>query len=280
MGQFDAILDRLVQWGQRQKDVQALLVIGSQARTDAPADAFSDLDLVVCVDDPERYLYQDEWLRPIGDFYLSFLEDTLDGAKERRILFDGALDVDFVFCTQAAFEALGQSGQGQGILARGYRVLVDKMGMSGMLRDSPAGQLACAPLSEAAFVNLAHDFWYHVIWSAKKLLRGELWAAKGCVDSYLKNRLRQAIECHAQALHGPGYDTWHDGRFLDGWAEPWVVQGLADCYAHYEREDVKAALRATAALFHWVAVEAADKMGYAYPFRGYRYAMQWLQDNL
>lgn len=280
MGQYDAILDRLVQWGQKQGDVQALLVIGSQARTDTPADAFSDLDLVVCVDDPEIYLYQDDWLRPVGDFFISFLEDTLDGARERRILFDGALDVDFVFRTRAAFEALGQSGQGQSILARGYRVLVDKMGMAEMLRGCSTGQLACEPLSESAFVNLANDFWYHVIWSAKKLLRGELWTAKGCVDSYLKNRLRQVMECHAQALHGPGYDTWHDGRFLDGWAEDWVVQGLSNCYAHYEQADVKAALRATAALFHQVALEAADRMGYAYPHQAYGYAMQWLQDNL
>lgn len=56
--------------------------------------------------------------------------------------------------------------------------------------------VASPQISESEFLNLTNDFYFHNIWAAKKLLRGELWSAKMCVDAYLKNYLLKMIELY------------------------------------------------------------------------------------
>ena len=61
-------------------------------------------------------MIQEDWLEPLGDYWLTFLEDSPAGSVERRILFEGALDVDFNFFSLAQFrEVLLDMGEGQGV---------------------------------------------------------------------------------------------------------------------------------------------------------------------
>lgn len=106
------------------------------------------------------------------------------------------------------------------------------------------------------------------VWTAKHLRRGELWWAKSCCDSYLKNLLLTMLECHARAARGPNFDTWMRGRFLEEWADARAVAALPEIYAHYEEEDIWRALLATMELFRWLAVETAETLDYVYPTYG------------
>ncbi|MCL4301757.1 MAG: nucleotidyltransferase domain-containing protein [Anaerolineae bacterium] len=53
---------RLVAWIATQPNLRAILVVGSQARRDHPADEWSDLDLMVFATDFSPYLTQTDWL--------------------------------------------------------------------------------------------------------------------------------------------------------------------------------------------------------------------------
>jgi aminoglycoside 6-adenylyltransferase len=247
----------------------------------SPADQYSDLDLVMIVEDPGYYLTSQDWIREIGSSWVSFCENTsVGGSIERRVLFEDALDVDIVLFSEKEIGGAVERSDVQGILNRGYRVLVDKIGLTGKLPPvSVSGKMA-APPSESEFLNLINDFWYHTVWSAKKLLRGELWAAKSCVDSYMKRMLLTMIEWHARAVKGWDYDTWHDGRFLDSWADPGVKQGLSNAFAHYNKSDVARALEATMNLFRTLAAETAGVMGYAYPSESDCRCTEWVKDSL
>ena len=112
---------------------------------------------------------------------------------------------------------------------------------------------------------MVNDFWYHALWSAKKIGRGEWWTAKTCVDGYLKMRLLTAVEQYEKALHGATYDTWHNGRFIEDWAEGWIIEALTGCYARYDQEEIPKALLATMNLFRKVAKHLAEEMGTWYP---------------
>jgi aminoglycoside 6-adenylyltransferase len=94
------------------------------------------------------------------------------------------------------------------IIRRGVRVLVDKDGKLAQILNLPlpALPLQQKPL-EAEFVNAINDFWYHTLWSAKHLQRGELWWAKSGVDMHLKGLLLRMLEWHARAINGDQYDT-------------------------------------------------------------------------
>lgn len=275
MGRFDTIINNFIQWGNSTEKLYVAMIIGSQARKDHPADDFSDLDIIMVVNEPDYFLQSNDWLEQIGNLHISFIEDTIGGGRERRVLFDNALDVDFVILSRENFDDAIKGGESE-ILKRGYLVLIDKIGVQSLLPSAAAEKPSYILMTEYKFDNMTNDFWYHAVWTAKKLIRGELWTAKACVDNYMKQQLLTLIECHAHALNGMDYDSWHSGRFLEEWAERWVIQKLSDCYAHYERNDIKNALLSTMDLFRQIAVEVADKLNYEYPTTADEFSTAWV----
>ena len=125
------------------------------------------------------------------------------------------------------------------IIRRGVRVLVDKDGKLSHILSLPLPQASLFEKpDQPEFINATSDFWYHTLWSAKHLRRGELWWAKSGADMHLKWLLQQMLEWHAQALKGDDYDTWLRGRFLEEWADPRAVEQLKDSFAHYDANDI------------------------------------------
>src|SRR5579884_4141340 len=214
---YEELERRAAAWIGRQPDIRAAVVLGSRARSDRPADAYSDLDLLLLADDPARYLNDPCWVVELGRPRITFVEETaVGGGRERRVLFDGGLDVDVSIFPAALFAdipaALEQvAGNGaespsptetpghglalayalRDIARRGLRTLADKDGLLARalplldrLPSAPAGR---PPAHE--FAEAVSDFWYHAVWTAKKLRRGELWVAKSCCDGYMKGLL-------------------------------------------------------------------------------------------
>jgi aminoglycoside 6-adenylyltransferase len=265
---YERLIERFVAWATKQADIRAAAVIGSRVRTDHPADEWADLDIIVVVVDPAPYIANADWVGQIGSPWVTFVEPTMGGGLERRVLFEGGLDVDLALVPLAAIQheiETGPSPDMADIFSRGFRILLDKDGLVAQLRPSEAKRPLAQPPAQAEFLNLVSDFWYHTVWTAKHLRRGELWWGKSCCDMYMKNLLRQMLEWHAHAMHGPDYDTWMRGRFLEEWADPRALQALRASFAHYEEADVWRALSVTMDLFRWLAVETAGKLNYPYP---------------
>ena len=276
---FQVIVNNFLRWGEACNNLYAALLIGSQVRQDHQADEYSDLDIVMIVDDPAYFLMSDHWLKEIGDFHVSFVEDTIGGGKERRVLFDDALDVDFVMLPLSKDNML-DDGEAITILERGYHILIDKIGLKGKITPLNAARRSVVMLTEQEFINIVNDFWYHSVWTLKKLKRGELWTAKFCMDSYMKWKILSIVECHARAIHGMDYHIWHNGRFLEEWAEEWIVEKLSICFSRYNKEDIKIALQSTMNLFREIAIEVAEKLHFQYPKEADRYAAEWVAVSL
>ena len=278
---YDQLLDRFVDWAQIQEDIVGAIIVGSQARTTPPADQWSDLDLVIITTDVGRYLTQTNWIAELGPYWLNFIEKQGVGEGfEHRVLFAGGMDVDFVPTPYAEIEqiiAQGWPPDWAGVLQRGYKLILDKQDLAHQLPsvDSTPPPAAKPPTAQE-FDNVCHDFLYHAVWTTKKLRRGELWVAKGCLDMYMKHLLLQMIEWHTRTIHGWDYDVWHRGRFLEKWADPRITGDLKQAFAHYDESEVKQALFATLALFRWVAEETAEKLEYSYPLEGNRHVTEWL----
>ena len=246
-------------WAREREDVQALVVVGSQARSDVPADRWSDLDLILLVDNPEPYAEESSWVAEFGRPVLTFLEGTPVGQRERRVLYETGEDVDFPLFPVTALELLEKSENAAHLLARGYRVLLDRVGLEERLaRVAAAAEHPQRP-SQDDFTQLASDFWYHALWAAKKLRRGEVFTAKGCLDGYMKDRLVTLFEWHARSVD-PSVDTWHEGRFLERWADPGALAALEKSYAYYDVRDVARALWETLDLWQGLEEETARRL--------------------
>lgn len=278
---YDILIERILQWAEGRVDIRLVVVIGSRARRDKPADVWSDLDLVLFTTDPAVYLSDSSWLTELGVFHLTFLEPTAVGAfVERRVLFDGGLDVDFIPLPTYVVQGDVPSEM-SGVLQRGYRVLIDKDGLSRKLQSASegskdSGNPTSQQPSEASFLHVVNDFLYHAVWSAKKLCRRELWTAKMCCDGFMKRQLLQMMEWHHQASAGAD-DIWHEGRFLDSWADPFVLRKLRTSFASYEVDSVWTALETSVDVFGILGREFAEQVGYEYPTDAHQYVVGLLQ---
>jgi aminoglycoside 6-adenylyltransferase len=282
---YEELLGKFVKWVQKEDNIRAVFIIGSRARTDHSADEWSDLDVCIIANDPEPYLATTEWLKNTGNYWITFIETTATGGGlERRVLFEGGLDIDFVLIRFADFQQLigleTLPPEYTDIIGRGMRVVIDKNNIFARFQGAKIEPLKHSPPAEPEFLNVVSDFWYHAVWTTKKLRRGELWCAKGCCDAYMKDLLLLIMEWHAQAMRGKGADTWMRGRFLEEWADCRAVEKLPKIFARYNKEEIGQAMLATMELFRWLAIETAQKWGYTYPASGDKAATELVEDLL
>lgn len=281
---MDHLIEQITRWGMLRSDIRSLTVVGSRARVDRPADQWSDLDLLLVTTDPQPYLVSGDWLDDIAPVRLTFLEATAVGnLVERRVLFDGAHDVDLTFVPTNLIQQMLHADVPDDVATvfrRGTRVMFDKDTlMQRVLASVSPTSIAVSPLTQAAFRQVVHDFLYHGMWTAKKLRRGEVWVAKMCCDAYMKTLLLHMLEWHTRVTKGEEQDIWHNGRFLEQWANPHVLAALKDAFAYYDAPDIHRALLNTLALFRWLAEETAQKLEYDYPTQTHDYIVRWIEEQ-
>lgn len=266
---YAQIRSKILELATSDDGIKAVVAIGSSTRSEVKADEYSDLDLIIAAEDTEKWLYGDIPER-LGDMKISFVEPTLGGGKERRVLYKNALDVDMIVFTPEQLVAAAREGVAGWVCNRGYTVLYDTMGISELLGEYVRSEVNYSQLTETEYINLVNDFCFHIVWASKKILRGELWTAKMCIDAYLKNDLLRMLEMYTVNKYKS--DVWHDGRFLDSWADELIKCSLPKCFAHYDSEDMIAAMAETKTLFSKTAKEVAELRSYAYPDTAVSYA--------
>lgn len=271
--------EQIVPWASARDDVRGLAELGSRTST-VPADEWADMDLMVLVRNPGLFHDSDDWIREIGPTWLTLRHPGPFGdLPVRQVLFDGALDFDIVAMEAGTLAkrledpsvafALGGGFQG------GFRVLIDKDDEIANLElphQQPRSNSPDIPLDDFDFV--VQDFLFQVVWAAKHLRRGELWAAKDDVDGYMKANLARVIEWHAIAMR-PETRTRSGGRYLERWADPWIVERLPATFATYDPAAVARALIAMIQLFEEVATETAQALGLSYPSQAHAEIFRW-----
>jgi aminoglycoside 6-adenylyltransferase len=198
----------------------------------------------------------------LGEPTLAFLEPTAVGRRvERRVLYAGGQDVDFAIFSVADVPRLLADPAAAAVIRRGYRSLYDDVGFGAMAAAIP-DPLPPAPPTQHELTELASDVWYHALWTAKKLRRGEVFTAVECLNGYMKARLVSLMAMHARAVD-PDVDTWHAGRFLERWGDPGALVALETAYARYSVRDVARALWESIDLFQGLEEETARRLGLA-----------------
>jgi aminoglycoside 6-adenylyltransferase len=219
--------------------------------------------VILLVDDPEPYAEDESWVAEFGNPVLTFLEPTAVGdQRERRVLYEDGEDVDLPLIPVAALERIDRSEDVPSLLARGYRVLVDKIGLSERLPEVAATARPPDLPTQRQFTELASDFWFHGLWTARKLRRGEILTAQGSLVRLLLSNTVTLLGWHARALD-PSADTWHGTRFVERWADPGVLAALESAFPRYDVRDVARALWATIDLWQGLEEETARRLGLA-----------------
>ena len=246
-----------------EQQIKAVIMIGSQARDYCKADEYSDVDLIIACSQPRKLLYEDTLIEKLGKPVYSFVEDTIAGEKERRILFEGSLDVDMIILTDDSMKSHLIAHSVDEIMDSGYKLLFDRCGIAEYLEMiSVTERINYKPLSEEQFRNQANDFFFHTVWAEKKVKRGELWTAVMCINGYLKSKLLAVIEMYEHIVHGEDYDTRYSGRMIEQWSEDFIIEKLQSCFAAYSTDDLLTALDNTKQLYITLSRKCAQVCNY------------------
>ncbi|HVP93125.1 MAG TPA: aminoglycoside 6-adenylyltransferase [Acidobacteriota bacterium] len=291
---YGELIERFRRWAEPRSDIRAAILVGSGARVDHLADEWSDLDIIVIATDPERYLSTSDWINNFGKPLLTFVDTALTGNDRIRVvLYEGMLDVDFCIVPhegmQRSSKWIDQTIKANAdrkalawiwnVYGRGARVLIDKDGIMGTFDAVAASAKKPSPPrpTHDEFIAVVNDFFYHAVYTAKHLRRGELWWTVTHQNCRLQHSLLQMMEWNALAEHGWKHDVWLLGRFLEEWATPKAVKGLREAFAQYDEEDVKRALLAAIELFQSLALETATKLSYPYPTETDKNVTEWIR---
>ena len=267
-----------VSWVQTVDDIRAAFIIGSRARRDHTADEWSDMDIIFFTSRQRDYLSNNEWLNSLGDICISFVTQTAGGDPECLTLFDGGWQVDFVIHTTDNLDYLVKNKIIPDNFYRGVKVLIDKDHVAHDIIPKYSKAPQGNSLSEDKFLQAINMFWFIALYTAKQILRNELWVVK-VRDNNLKELLLQMIEWHEKTVNGIEYDTWHAGRFLCEWASKETKEELQSSFGHFDRTDSWKALMATVNLFKRLSHEISHKMKFSYPNDLESSVYQWLNRN-
>lgn len=291
---YEELVEKFVGWAETCSDIRMAVVIGSRARTDHAADEWADLDVLMVTTNVGHYVATSEWTAEMGRPIVTFVEETSgEDEQERRVLYEGMLDVDYAIFPIAKIKQLLTMNNGTpipaetalmmaNVVGRGTRVILDKDGLTEKLNAivSDMKQPIPQPPGQDEFIKVVSDFLYHCVWTTKHVLRGELWWALTCLHCRLAQLQLRMTEWQARASHGKSYDTWFRGRFLEEWADPEVIDGLKTAFSHYDRQDAVVALEASMNLFRETAVRTANKLSLQYPNDADKEITRWIRSRL
>jgi aminoglycoside 6-adenylyltransferase len=217
----ERIVSKMVTWGTARDDLRAIIVVGSRAREDHPADEWSDLDVIVMTRRPKLYFAGSDWIAEIETPWLALRAPTVIGGQEIfHVTFEGGTKLDLVVIPSLAFsfaaralETLRRHPSMQTLLPktlrarlselshllnRGFRFVLDKDRIAGRLEPGGLAESSPSPPSEEEFLDLVKRFLNEQVSFALKMRRGEFFVTKTLGEAQLTALTRVNYSCRSR----------------------------------------------------------------------------------
>lgn len=270
--QPDDVVRRLIQWAEDQPAVRAMLLTSTRANPDAPVDALSDYDVVLVVTDIRPFHADRGWLADFGEVLVGYW-DPIQPAPGyglqvfgNVIQYADGLHIDFTLWPVDLLRRIVADDVLIADLDDGYRVLLDKDGLTEGLRTPTYTVFIPEPPHEAAFLTVVENFYSTAPYVAKNLWRDDLMPAKWGLQCDMKhNFLRPMLDWRVEIDHDWAVKTGVNGRGLKGRLPHEIWDRLERTYAGAGLEENWNALLAALDLFRDVATEVAVGLGYEFP---------------
>ena len=268
----DDVEERLIRWGSEREAVRVVLLTSTRAIPHAEVDGFSDYDTVLVVRDVLPFATDRGWIADFGDVLVAYwdpFEPNADSGLEQLGNVTWYVDrprIDFTVWPVALLERITATLELPAELDAGYRVLLDKDGLTAGLPTPTYAAYVPAPPAEATYLATVNDFFVGAPSVAVGLLRDDLLPARWVLDCDMKHvYLLQMLQWRMECEHGWAEPARALGKGLRKGLPADVWRELQGTYAGGTTTDNWEALFRTMALFGQVARDVGDRLGYAYP---------------
>ncbi len=275
-------------WAKSHSTVRSVVEVGSQVRTDHPADQWSDLDLILLITKPLETGQTNEWIREIG----SMIGNVWSTAQESGSTLDwfplgniisGRHKVDVVCCVVP--EEVGKLRGLEEILPKlpyayvfypSCKIIYDVFGDQRNILVASGKYIPCIP-NEAELINSYRLFWMELVHLTQLFNRGEYWRAANLQSQCLEKYLLKLIEWHA-IVYQDKEKIWPRGRFLEEWADPRIVSDLQKLQFVLHGNAFGDTNLMLFNLHRWIALEICTKQGFLFPFEEAASYYDWLKE--
>ena len=241
---YSKIISYFVHRSDKDDNIRAFYIIGSQAQKESYPTPYSDLDVELVVEQKDKFTQNLEWIEDIQKKEFSYSQKPSDGnGDEIRVLFsENMSSVDFTFLTHDEFKKCYSNQQYlNGVFGRGVVSLVDK---DGIIKDLDVKKInTIPPLNRQTFNAVYKDLLFHLIYAKNKIRAGELLTAKNTIDVSIRGSLMKFIRWE-EHLKNPEKDLWHRARHFEKWADESHQALIKDASPKYNAKELEESLLA------------------------------------
>jgi aminoglycoside 6-adenylyltransferase len=206
---MDNVIRELVRWAEQLSSIRAMLLTSTRAIPGASVDIFSDYDVVLVVEDIHPFFEDRSWLEDFGKVLVVYW-DPIHRDPDYEIekvanvtQYAEGLKIDFTLWPVELMRKIVQAPALTAELDAGYRILMDKDGLSDGMKPPTYSAYIPVPPTDEAYQKWIEDFFSDAPYVAKCLLREELLPAKWCLDYDMKHvYLRPMLEWRVEVEHG------------------------------------------------------------------------------
>jgi aminoglycoside 6-adenylyltransferase len=265
------MIEKLIKWATEQNLVRAMVLTSSRAIPNSPTiDQFSDYDVILAVRDVQAFHSSRDWLAAFGTVLAMYRDPVYeqDGLNwsANVVQFDQGLKIDFTLWPVEMLQKVAQQVTLPEEFDAGYRVLVDKDGLTQGIKPPSFRGYIPQPPTEARYVEEIENFFLCATYVAKYLLRDDVMAAKYLLDGEMKHEnLRPILEWQIEIEHDWQVKPGNYGRRIKQWLRPDLWADLESTYAGAGIAENWQALFRLMDLMHKVGRDVAEKLGFVYP---------------
>jgi aminoglycoside 6-adenylyltransferase len=262
-------LGRIVVWAAQHPLVRAVVLQSSRAVEQAVLDRFSDYDILLVVSDVRPFAEDNAWQRFFAEPLVRFGDagQVLEiETYARLVLYQDHTKVDYTIWPVELLRRVVERQESTELLDWGYRVLLDKDGLTaGLPAPSRSAHIPPRP-TEKQYQALIEEFWWETIYVAKNLWRDELVFAQYNLDVVMRfELLLRMLEWRIELDHDWSWKPGVVGRGLKRHLPPDLWSALERTYVGPEIEQNWEALFAMTAFFRRAAMEVGQALEYGYP---------------
>jgi aminoglycoside 6-adenylyltransferase len=266
----DSTIASLIRWAEAQDSIRAVVLTSSRAIPHAPLDLFSDYDVILATRSVDKFYTDRSWLQAFGPVLAVYRDPMIaDKGLERSayvVQYENGSKIDFSLWPVELLQRVVENVHLPAEFDAGYRVLIDKDGLTKGLKPPSYSAYIPTPPTEANYLDLIESFFLDTTYVAKYLWRDDLMAAKHILDHSLKQEhLRPLLEWHAEIDLQWSLKPGPYGRRLKRHLRPDLWSALEETYAGPGLEENWEALFRTISLMRSVARAVGKELGFTYP---------------
>lgn len=268
-----SIIQKLIQFGESHEAIRAMVLSSSLCNPNAPADILSDFDVELFFEDPAPFAETDEWIDTLGlgsimalwHFPNPWDHEKGDGRSWMRMVYlqDGTkLDITLTYLDDLRKHS--NADKLQDAYDIGYRVLLDKDGVTTSMKLPTYKAYILNPPSEAQYISRIESFWMDSTYVAKFLWRDDIIAVKYMLQEMADHMVRQMLEWSIAMESNWNWKPGKLGRGLTKALSPDACKELLDSFAGGDINDLWESLFKTTALYRKTAIKVGERLGYNY----------------